>query len=155
MSVEGGDQDVVAYVELSLLIEEGALDVLLHDEGLLTAVLMPSSPFEYVLDLLEGEADDDAVAPVGQLPWLHNPDVVRAFPLGLFLPLVESLEEYVVLCVLHAFGEVDGKGQVVEHSLVGLLVVLPHGVEESLLVPDDEVVRQVVLNSDRFEVQGS
>ena len=52
MAVDGGHQNEVANVELSLLVEKGSLDVFLKDEGLRSAVVVASSFLQDGLDLL-------------------------------------------------------------------------------------------------------
>jgi hypothetical protein len=143
----------VSDVELAFLVEEGAFDVLLQDVGFVGAVAVSPSAFEDGLDLVQGEADDDAVAAVGELARFDYPDVVGVVEFGCFFALVVVLEEEVVLGVFVAVGEVEGEGEVVE-DLFGLgLVVLAHGVEEGFFVAYYKVLAHVVLDAESLGVE--
>jgi hypothetical protein len=67
---------------------------------------------------------------------------------ALFLSLVESLQEVRVFFIVDSFLYVEREREVVEDFLATGFIVLSHCVEESLLVPNDEVKGKVILYSD-------
>ena len=152
-SVYRGHHDVVAQVELSAVVQQGSLDVGLDDEGAVTAVWVFLSLFEDGFDLLESEAHLDAVAAIAVLSGLDNPGIVfldvplfLTSPGDFFGPSVVVLEELEVLLVLEPVLDVEGKRKIAEHVFFDLCVVVGHGVEESLLVPQDVVVYEMVMH---------
>ncbi len=74
-TIELADHHVVADVKLAPLVEEGTIDVQLHDEGLLCAVVVSSFAFHDGIQLVDLIDDCDAIAAVSQLSWLHYPDI--------------------------------------------------------------------------------
>ena len=60
----------------------------MDDEGFGAAVEMAASFFEDAFDLVEGEADDDAVASIGEFSWFDDPDIIGPMFLALFSSFV-------------------------------------------------------------------
>lgn len=72
-------------VELSLVVEGGPLDILLHDERLLLVVVALAQD---AFDFAKGRADCDTVASVRVFSRLDYPDVVWDDFFLLFVPLL-------------------------------------------------------------------
>jgi hypothetical protein len=86
------------------------------------------------------------MAPVAVLSGLDDPDVLLLLaPAFLLLELRVVVEEELVLGVVHAANDVEGERECVEDVHLSFVVVGPHVVEEGLLVPDVEVLLQVVM----------
>ena len=166
-SEEVGDHHVVADVELAVVVEQGAVDVHLHDVGALgllfaqggVAAARGLALLDQRVQLVDLVDYGDPSALVAVLPWLYDPDVAHLVPhhsalvlLLLLLPLHQALPAAVelheprVLGVLEALADVEGERQVVEHVLADERVVLPEVVEEGLLVAEVEVVDEVVVD---------
>jgi hypothetical protein len=121
LAVDAIEHEVVAQVELPLLVEEWPLDVLLEDVGLGGAVIVFLFSLQDRLDFTQVKTDHDPVAAIRVLSWFHDPGV--EFVNGLLIDLivlgdgVEMLEELEVLVVFEAVLDVKGEREVVEHSL--------------------------------------
>ena len=72
-------------VEFSSLIEEWFFYVLLEDEGFMCAISMSPSFSDDGFDLIESEADDDAITSVGEFSRFDDPHVIIFFCFFLFL----------------------------------------------------------------------
>lgn len=118
MPIDHSGKHIVPDIEFPPLVQKRFLNILLQNEGLRCAIIMASSSLNDRFYLFESEANDDAVASIGELPWLTYPDIIVALLFALFLSLVESLQEVGVLIVVYSFLYVEGKWQVVEHLLV-------------------------------------
>lgn len=158
-AVDLADHHVVPDIELPLLIQEGTIDVKLHYEGLLAAILMhflrldDRIQFVYLID------HSDAVASVGELPWLDDPDVAHRsllqttilelafllFHVGLSLFVVG--DESFVLGVFEASFDMESEGDRFEEIARGQFVVLLEVIEKCLFVAEVEVVGEVVVHS--------
>lgn len=160
------DEHVAPEIELPAVVEEGAVDVELHNVGLFFAVGMHLLAGQDLLDFLEAVADVDAVAAVGDFPGLDNPDVSQLLDFrpvllprvvllvvvdqllllqDLLLPVVVELEEILVLAVVQPLLDVEGDGNVVEEILLREFVVLLEIVEHGLLVAEVPVELEVVV----------
>lgn len=173
-----GNQHVVANVELSVVVEEGSVNVQLDDEGFSGSILVLLFLVEHVVDLIQFVDHCDPVASVGEFSWLHNPNVPEPLLLlpGLILfvltlrlilfsllilflllgdircPLLVVHLEPLVLDVVGPVPDVECQGQIVEHIIVHQLVVLLQVVEHCLFVAQEEIVLQVVVNQEPMVV---
>lgn len=157
--IQLADHHVVPDVEFASLVKEGPIDVKLHDEGLLGAVLVLAFTLHDGVKLVYLVDDRYAVTAIGQLAWLHNPDVPHGTTDGQSVLLVPFLladdrlsffvvsDESLVLWVFGAFFDVESEGNDLEELSIGELVVLLQIVEQSFLVAEIEIVCQVIMYS--------
>lgn len=93
--VELAYHHVVPDVELALTVEEGPVDVELHNERFLCPVVVLPLALHYRVQLVYLVDHRNAVPSVSQLAWLHDPNVSHgpgnAHPvLGVLLLLVDD-----------------------------------------------------------------
>ena len=141
----------MSQVELPLPVQQRLFDVFLDDISFKSAIVMFFLFFEDSFDLVEVETDDDSVAPIGVFSRFDDPgvefvDAVGIVP-GCLAEDVIILEKLEVLVIFESVFDVKGEGKMVEDVETQLGVILVHGLEEGLLVADDEVVEEVVVDS--------
>ena len=143
LAVEAHQQHVAADVELPPVVQQRPVDVLLDYEGLLRVVLPRYLSLHPAVYLLEVAVDGDAVAAVGVLPGLHDPQPLLALlpRLLVLLEVAGELQPGLVAVALH----VEGDRQVVEDLLAVALVVGLHVVVQRLLVAQELVALEVVV----------
>jgi len=97
------EHHIVPQIKLPLFVKQRPLYVLLQDVSFQGAVGVLLLPLEYGFDLVEFQADDDAVSSVGVLPWLHNPSVVLIDAVfvvfGSFVQSIEMLQKFQILLI--------------------------------------------------------
>lgn len=141
---------VVSDIKLSSLVQKWSFDVFLEDKGLWSAIIMLTSSFQNVLNLLKWEANYDSIASVCKLSRLDNPNIIEPILFGLFLSLVESLQEVRILLIIDAFFDMEWKRKEIEDSFANWFIVLGHRIQEGFFVADDVVVGKMVLHPDCF-----
>jgi hypothetical protein len=156
------DHHIMSNVELASFVEEGPVDIELNYEGFLGAVLMLAFTLHDGVKLVYLVDYCDAVASIGQLAWLYDPDVPHGTAYGQSillisflladngLPLLVIADESFVLRVFGAFFDVESKGNDLEELSIGEFVVLFQIIEEGLFVSEIEIVGQVVMYSFLF-----
>lgn len=125
----------------------------MNDKGAIAAVWILLSFLDDCLDLLEGEAHLDPIATVAVLSWLDNPSIVLLYMpffltcFGDFLgPFVIVLDELKVLLVLKSILDVEGKRKITEDIFLDIFVIVGHRIEESLLIPQDVVIDEMIMH---------
>ena len=141
-------------IKLPLLIKHRPLNIRLDDKGLLTAISPPFTTLHDFLNLLQILANFDPLPAVRALPRFDYPKVELVFVetfdfLGSAMEVPLKLEKS---WILHAFGNVERKREIVEGVFLAMQVVAAHGVEQGLLVADDVVVSEVVVHSSVSEL---
>lgn len=95
---------VVPNVEFTLTVQEGTVDVELHDESLLCSVLVFSLTFHNGVKLVYFVNYSNAVTSVGKLSWLYDPNIPhrstdrKAILFVLLLLMDNRLSLFVVDC---------------------------------------------------------
>lgn len=88
--------------------------------------------------LIEIQADNNTITPVGVFPWLHDPRVVLIYVRAknrllhffyLFGDRVKIVQEFKVLIILEAILYVESQRQVIENLFVLLCVEFVHETE--------------------------
>jgi len=138
----------VPEIEFALLVEQWLLDVGLDDVGLLAAVRPPLPQLYYLLDFFERLAHLYPLPAVRALTRLHYPEVqfVLSHAFDLFVPAVVVSLKLKKSGVLHTLDNMEAQGQVLEGISLGMQVVIPHSIEQGLLIADDVVIPEVVVH---------
>jgi hypothetical protein len=71
------NRHIMSNIKFSFLIEQGPIDIQLHNEGLLRAVVVGALGFEDGIEFVDLVDDCDAVATVGVLARFNDPDVTH------------------------------------------------------------------------------
>ena len=157
-AVELADHHVVADVKLPPLVEEGPIDVELHDEGFISTVVVLPLALHDRVQLVHLVDHRDPVAAVGELARLDDPDVSHGATDGKPVILVPLLladdglaflvvaHESLVLRVLGALFDVEGERYYPEEQSSCEFVVLLEVVKEGLLVAEIEIISEVVVH---------
>lgn len=131
----------MADVEFTLFVKKRPVDVELHDEGLLGAVLVPTLTLHDAVELVDFVDDRDAIASISELAWLNDPDVPHGTAYGqsvLFisflltdygLSLLVISDKSFVLWVISAFFDVEGERNELEELSIGEFIILLQIVE--------------------------
>jgi hypothetical protein len=111
-SVDRCHQHVVPDVELSSLVEQWLLHVLLDDEGAQRPVTILFLALQSQLDVLYAVTHRYAVTAIAVLAWLHDPHVLDVLsPLFGLLELCVFMKKDLELGVIEPLGDMEGKGQ--------------------------------------------
>ena len=146
-AVEASDEHVVADIELPALVQQRLLYVLLQDEGSDIAVVALLFALQPDQDIVERIANTDPVSSIAELPGLDDPDILLVAPsLLVLLQLRVVVEEQFVLGIVNALDDVEGEWQGLKDVHLLQFVVLPHVVEEGLLVANEIVLLEVIVH---------
>lgn len=99
-SVYNCPQHVVPNVEFPTVVQEGLLDVFLHNECLWGTVVVSSSSLQDTFYFLKGKANCDAISSIRKLSWFHDPNIIKAIHFSLLPSFVKSLQKNGVLLII-------------------------------------------------------
>jgi hypothetical protein len=74
-TVELANHHVMPNIKLSFLVKERTVDIQLNNESLLGSIIMLSLALHDGIELIDFIYHSDSVSSIGELPWLHNPDI--------------------------------------------------------------------------------
>lgn len=101
-SVDCCEKDVAPEVKFATVVQKRIFEVFLDDHGALVLAARSHQCFY----LRQRRKDADAVASVGVLPWLANPNIVTAL-LPLTRKRLEVLHKFEELWIFEAGGDVE------------------------------------------------
>lgn len=149
-AIDRREQGVTPDIELSVVNEQGLVEVLLHDRR--PVAILRRQLLNQISDLVERTGDLDACASIRVLARLDDPNVVvlllRELLVGLGEPDVLGV---VIVRLLDVEGERDGHLEGVDPHR---LVVRANVEEERLLIRQVVVVVQAVVDQSRHDSKG-
>ena len=146
VAVDSRGQCIAADVELTVLVEQGTLDILLNDKAAPVATDMLS--LDQLFYMIQITADLDATPSVSVLAGLHDPEAVAV--LGVLLKhfvslrIVVGLHKLEELTVVLTLFNVIRQWKLVERILALAFIKDFHVVVDGLLVAEMEVVLLMV-----------
>lgn len=137
-AIDARHHDVVSDVEFTTIVQKRTVKIWLHDVCFDVAIWVFFLRLYQSLDLVKGEADGDAGAPVGKFSRLDDPDIpflllaIRFLLLLLFDyfgPFVEVVQELHIGRVVQSRLNVECHWQIVRYVLLGQFVILAHRIK--------------------------
>jgi hypothetical protein len=90
-------------IELSTLIKEGFLYVLLKDKCFGSAILVITSTFQDRFNFLECKTHNYTVSSICQLSRFHNPNIIISILFTIFFSFIKSFQKNIVFLVIYTF----------------------------------------------------
>lgn len=122
-------------IKLASFVQQRLLDVFLKDVSLVRAIIVFFFLFKYGFNLVEGQANNDAISSVGILAGLDNPGIVLINVAIKFLFLhffnfltngIKILEKLQILIILQAILDMERQGQMIKHIDPNTCIILAH-----------------------------
>lgn len=117
-------------IELSALVQERPLEVLLNDEGTELAVLVALASFQSNFYIIQIGTHSNAGASIGELSWLDYPNIfdlaVGRLLLIALLNLRVVFEKFGAFGIVYSTSNVESQWKEVEHVLTIELIVFAH-----------------------------
>ncbi len=147
-AVDACHQHVVANVELSLLVQQWLLNVLLQYVRAETAVAVLLFRFQPDLDLIQRRTHGNPPASVGHLSRFDNPDILQIDSLvlhPLFIQHIVPIQKLPKLSILQPSTNMIRQRNILKRVLAIQLVVLAHPIKQRLLITNVVVALEMVV----------